>query len=140
MGAGVTNAVGSISYLNRSDAPVPGATFLIADAANDLADIDGDEIVNLLESKLGRDPSTATLIGLPAVTNVRGHLTLSCSFPIGAGVVVENVDFSGDLATWQSGPGFTETMSDTTGPGVRAIVERDAATTPPRYIRLRASQ
>ena len=139
-GAGVTNAGGSISYLNRSGAALPGATFLIANAANDLADLDGDGISSLLEFALGLDPSKPAVAGLPVVTLVQGRLMLTYSVPTGAGGVTTSVQVSGDLSTWDSGAGFTETMSDTTLAGIRTVVVRDLATAPPRHIRLRVSR
>ncbi len=139
-GAGMTNASGSISYLNRSGALLPGATFLIANAANDLADFDGDGSGSLVEFALGLDPSTPDVARLPVATLVQGHLTLTYSVPIGAGGVTETVQVSGDLATWRSGAGFTETMSDTTSAGIRTVVVRDVATAAPRHIRLRVSR
>ena len=87
-----------------------------------------------------RDAVMAGIAGLPSVTSVQGHLTLTFSVPAGAGGVTETVQVSGDLATWHSGSGFTETMSDTTAAGIRTIVVRDVATSPPRYIRLRISR
>ncbi len=139
-GAGVTNASGTISYLSRSGAALSGATALIANVANDLADADGDGSVSLIEFALGLDPSVASVAGLPAISLVSGHLTLTFSAPTGAGGVTKTVEVSGDLTNWHSGAGFTETMSDTTVAGIRTIVVRDVATTPPRQIRLRVSR
>ena len=80
------------------------------------------------------------MTSLPAVTKIADHLTLTFSAPIGASGVTDSVEVSGDLSTWRSGAGFTETMSDTTTAGIRTVVVCDVATTPPRYIRLRVSR
>ncbi len=138
--ASVTNATGAISYLHRSGPALPGATFLIANAANDLADFDGDGDGSLLEFALGLDPSLPDSTAQPLITSIGGHLTLTYRVPTGAGGVTATVQVSGDLTAWQSGPGFTETLSDTTAAGLRTLTVRDVATAPPRYIRLRISR
>ncbi|MEO7317925.1 MAG: S8 family serine peptidase, partial [Chthoniobacteraceae bacterium] len=138
--ASVTNASGSISYLQRSGAALAGTTYLLANAANDLSDIDGDGILALAEFALGLDPTAPSLAGLPSIANIASHLTLTFTAPIGASGVTDSVEVSGDLITWQSGPTFTETVSDTTAASIRTVVVRDLATTPPRYIRFRVSR
>lgn len=138
-GSAATNT-GSISYLQRSGAALPGTSFLIANAANDLSDIDGDGIVALTEFALGLDPSTPGISGLPTIATVANHLTLSFSVPTGASGVTDAVEVSGDLTNWNSGAGFTETVSDTTTGTTRSVTVRDLGTASPRYIRLRVSR
>jgi hypothetical protein len=50
------------------------------------------------------------------------------------------VEVSGDLIHWDTGPGFTEVMSDTTSGGLRTLVVRDLSTAPSRYIRFKAAR
>lgn len=138
--ATVTNATGAISYLQRSGSALPGATALLLNAANDLADLDGDGTVSLLEFELGMDPSADSRLGLPQISNVAGHLTLSYATPVGITGVTAAVEVSGNLTQWSTGPGFTEVMSDTTANGVHTLVIRDVATAAPRYIRLKVTR
>ncbi len=139
-GATISNVAGSIGYLQRSGPVLPGASYLIANAANDLADPDGDSVVNLMEFELGMDPSVDSRAGLPQVTRVAGHLTLSYSTPTGVSGVTGVVEVSGDLVHWDSGVGFTEVMSDTTSNGIRTVVTRDVSTSAGRYIRFKATR
>jgi len=138
--ATVTNATGSIAYLQRTGSALPGTTLLIPDAANDLADLDGDGTVSLLEFELGMDPSIDSRVGLPQISTVAGHLTLTYSTPAGAGGVTATVEVSSDLIHWNTGAGFTEVMSDTTASGLRTLIIRDVATGAPQYIRLKVSR
>lgn len=139
-GATITNPTGTIAYLDRSGATVPGTTNLISNPTNDLLDGDGDGVANLLEFKLGMNPSVHNSSGLPTVTRTSGRLTMTYSTPVGAAGVSATVEVSSNLTTWQSGAGFTEVLSDTTNGGIRTVVVRDLSAATPRYIRLKASR
>ena len=111
--------------------------FTAAELANDsvsgdLADADGDGVVNLLEYALGLDPEVPAVGGLPTsgVVTVGGnqYLTLAYTQVIAATDLVYTPQVSGDLATWSSGTGNVMTVSTTgNADGVtRSVVVRDA--------------
>ena len=97
----------------------------------DNADPDADGATNLLEYAFGLEPLTASRVGLPLVTlkpaTAGGPLYLTMTFTTPA--TVTDLDFtpqvSGNLAEWLSGPGHTETISDSTTNGIRTVVVRD---------------
>lgn len=135
--SGVTNATGTISYLHRSGALIPGNTQLIANPTNDLADPDGDGISNLVEFMLGLDPSAPSADGLPLLSLNANHPALSYVVPVGALGATQSVEYSQTLASWSAGA--VETLSDTVAGGLRTIVIR--ATTPgPGFLRVKVSR
>ncbi len=139
-GASVTNTSGVISYLNRQGQQISGTTNLIVNAVNDVADLDGDGLTSLMEFGLGADPSTPSVTELPTVQNVGGHLELTVMHPAGAVGVTRIVEVSGNLTQWDSGTGFTQTISDTTTNGIRTWVVRDLGSGAQRDIRFRVSR
>ena len=136
--AGISNTTGTISYLHRSGALIPGNTQLIANPANDLADPDGDGISNLAEFILGLDPSAASAAGLPQPSISGSRPTLTYTVPIGALGVTHAVEYSQTLVGWSSGAAV-ETISDTTVGTLRTLVIR-ATTAGPGFLRLKASR
>lgn len=136
--SGITNTTGTISYLHRSGAPIPGNTQLIANPANDLADPDGDGISNLTEFILGLDPSAPSTAGLPLPSLNGSRPTLTYTVPIGALGVTHSVEYSQSLAGWSSGASV-EIVSDTTVGNLRTLVIR-ATTAGPGFLRLKVSR
>ncbi len=111
----------------------------------DHADPDSDGVVNLLEYAFGLEPLAASRAGLPVVAlqpaTAGGplFLTLTYTTPDTVADLAFVPEVSGNLADWQSGPGHTETVSDTTTEGIRTVVVRDTvpvSTGARRFIRL----
>ncbi|MFZ4765095.1 MAG: S8 family serine peptidase [Roseimicrobium sp.] len=139
-GSGVfTNTAGILTYRHRSGALPSGQLRLQADAANDVADSDGDGLANLVEFYLGTDPSARS--SQPLVVAVTGA-ALHCTYsqPSGVGGVTATLEVSGDLGDWRSGTGYTEVLSDTTGGGMRTLVVRDLGTGQHRFARLKVER
>ena len=72
--------------------------------SGDLADGDGDGIVNLIEYALNLDPKTANVNALPTVVNAGGYPTLTYTAVTGAVDISYIVEISTDLVTWNAGP------------------------------------
>jgi hypothetical protein len=85
--------------------------------AADSADPDGDGIANLLERALGTDPNAASTAGLPeSSTETVGadtFLALTIVKSPAATDVTFTVEVGGDLAIWNSGPGHTTIIENT---------------------------
>jgi len=88
------------------------ANFTAADLANpsltgDLADYDGDGIVNLLEYAFGLAPKTPDVSGLPLVgIQPGGALSLAYTHVKGAADITYIAEVSNDLSTWNSGAAY----------------------------------
>lgn len=134
-----SNSTGTLTYLHRSGPLPEGQIRLIANVANDAADPDYDGFPNLFEYFLGTDPSTFATSPF-VLSFAGGQLTFSYARPVGIGGVTGTVEVCGDLATWQSGAGFTETVSDTTTGAMRMIVTRDLGSGTRRFVRLKVSR
>jgi subtilisin-like proprotein convertase family protein len=139
-GATVTNATGTITYLHRNGGPLPGAVALTVNAANDVADDDSDGVPNLLELLLGTNPGGYSKPATVVTKNSTGRLQLDVSLPIGPLGVTPAIEVSTDLITWNTGSGFTSTLADSAGGGVRTMSVQSVSTTAPLFIRLRASR
>jgi hypothetical protein len=100
-------------------------------------DPDHDGTPNLLEFVFGTLPQTANPPVPTPASLVSGHVTITIPRRVDHAVLL-TVEVSGNLTNWQSGPGHTETVSDT----VTALVVRDLtpldSANPKRFIRLRA--
>ena len=133
------NATGTLTYLNRQGALPGGAIRLAVNSANDVADSDGDGMLNLMEFYLGTDPSKA---GASPVTMsvVGGYLRMTQILPAGMSGVVGTVEVSDGLQTWQSGAGVTQTVSDSAVGGSRTVVVRDLVPVGRRFMRLRVTR
>ena len=103
-----------------------------AAVSGDLADPDGDGVVNLLEYALGLNPRAAGVSGLPTsgVSTVNGsrYLTLTYTQVIAATDIVYTPQVSGDLATWSAGTGNVVAVSTTNNAdgATQTVVVRDA--------------
>ena len=100
--------------------------------SGDLADPDGDGVVNLLEYALGLNPRMASVGGLPTsgTVTVSGsqYLMLTYTQVTAATDIVYTPQVSGDLATWSGGTGNVVIVSAANNAdGVtQTIVARDA--------------
>jgi uncharacterized delta-60 repeat protein len=113
-----------------------------------LGDATGAGIVNLIKYALGVPAFQAANAKLPAagMSTVGGqnYLTLTYTLDLLTPDVTATVEASGDLATWNSGQGYTSQVSATNnGNGTQTVVVRDdvpfSAHTQ-RYLRLRITQ
>ncbi len=98
--------------------------------SGDSADPDGDGIPNLEEYAFNTEPKIADISGLPIVSTVdvggANYLAISYRQVIFNTDITCTVQVSGDLATWNSGPGFTTQLSDVdNGDGTETITVRD---------------
>jgi len=133
------NPSGTLTYLNRTGALPPGQISLVSNPSNDAADDDGDGLANLIEFSLGTDPSSVST--LPMTSQITsGHLEFTLQQPAGINGVSTIVEVSDDLSTWQSGPGHTQVISNTTSSAMRTLVVRDEHTGAQRFIRLRVTR
>ncbi len=117
--------------------------------SGDLADPDGDGIPNLLEYALNLDPNAASAAGLPTAgqTTVGGsqYLTLTYTRVIAATGITYQPQVSGDLSTWNGGPGYTAPVSTTNNPDgmTQTVVAQDAVAMTAggrRFMRLQVSR
>ncbi len=129
------------------------ANFTAAELTNsaisgDTADPDGDGIPNLMEYALGLNPKVPSLSGLPVagIQNIGGTSYLAMSYK----EVLYNTDISytvqvsGDLTTWNSGPGFTKVVGSPVdnGDGTETWTVRDLVPSGPltaRFLRLQVT-
>lgn len=99
------------------------------DPADALEDPDRDGLGNLAECAFGSDPRDGTSARRPqaAVVDVAGvsHFALRSVRSTGNPTAVITAEVSGDLVTWQSGPGFTTIHQATdNGDGTETLIER----------------
>lgn len=106
------------------------------DAAPD-ADPDEDGIPNIMEYFLSGDPTIPFSATLPTTEAIDGRLTLSLTHDASISDVDFVIEVSGDLQTWQHGPGITEQVSYP--PGATMVVRDLTPATPgtPRFMRWR---
>jgi hypothetical protein len=114
--------------------------------AGDLAAPAQDGIPNLIKYALGAAPliPASAILPLPAVSldpaDGQPHLTLTATLNPAATDVTVSAEVSSDLLAWNSGPGYTEVVSDTTAGGVRTLIIRDTVplgTGSSRFMRLK---
>lgn len=144
--------LGSAATVTISDRPIDAwrfSRFTAAELANpalsgDLADFESDGITNLQEYALGLNPKISDRIGLPKPNlQPSGALALIYQRPTSTSDITYIAEVSNDLATWNSGPGYTATVL-ITGNEVqeRWTVGSLLAPDPPgrQFIRLRVSR
>jgi hypothetical protein len=106
------------------------------------ADPDGDGILNIMECVLGRNPLGTNAAAISSTgLDAAGHLVLTFTrrIPLPEDVAW-GVETSGNLVTWTSGAGVTETLPPTpAGNGLQIERVRDPAAGP-RFLRLKATQ
>ena len=116
--------------------------------SGDLADPDGDGVVNLLEYALGLDPLSANRTGLPVVTTTSRvgttNLALTYTKVKTATDLTYLVEVSADLVTWNSGSGYTADVAVLHQGTTEQVTTRDltaiSAATPYRFMRLRVTR
>ena len=123
-----------------------GANAATSSSAASTASAAGDGISNLIKYALGANPLVPSAQPLPVAALAINpndnlpHLTLTVALDASATGITVSPQVSSDLASWQSGTGFTETASDSTANGIRTFVFRDTTPaspgTPQRFIRL----
>lgn len=118
----------------------------LADPAlgGDLADFDGDGLVNRVEYGLGLNPKLADATAAPqARLNASGFLSLTYTKPLNVVDVDYVVEIANTLPFWQSGPGHTveaqTAITDTTETmHVQSVTA--ASILPQQFIRLRVER
>ena len=116
--------------------------------SGDTADPDHDGIPNLAEYAFNTNPKTAGLSGLPTMGTVNAggtnYLTISYEQVLVNTDITYAVQVSGDLATWNSGPGFTALVSVVDhGDGTETVTVRDTvpmSSVLSRFIRVHISR
>jgi hypothetical protein len=86
--------------------------------------VGADALPNLLEFYCARNPAVGSSSGLPAASlsgDVPPYVHFTCVRRTDAQWLAANVEVSGDLVAWNSGPGFVQPVSALpTGHGVKA--------------------
>jgi hypothetical protein len=104
----------------------------------------GDGMPNLMKYALGLDPTKPdAAAGAPVVGQSGGFQTLTYLCPPGLTDVTYVVQVSSDLVTWNSGPSFTTTISNSLVGNQQQVVVRDltpTSGTTRRFIRLEITQ
>ena len=106
----------------------------------------GDGITNLMKYALNLKPKVNGVAGLPTesmtASGGQKYLALTYTSVIADTDITYAVEVSSDLQTWNSGAGYTATVSTTTNSGntTQTVVVRDltaVSSTSPRFIRLK---
>ncbi len=124
------------------------ANFTAAERANaamsgDLADPDGDGLVNRLEYALGLAPKTSDTSGAIPGALLGGYFTLTFAKQKGATDVTVIPEVSSDMSVWQSGPAFIEQTIAAEDAITQTIRARDLTPAGPagkRFLRLKVTR
>ena len=126
------------TWFTSSDLSNPAISGLTATPA-------GDGITNLMKYALNLNPKVNGQAGLPVAStasiNGQSYLTLTYTRVISATDITYNPQVSNDLHTWNSGAGYTATVSVTNNPDgkTQTVVVQDAtseSTAGKQYMRL----
>jgi len=107
--------------------------------AGDLADPDGDGLVNLVEYALGLDPNSPSVTGLPTLGFTNGFLTLTYTHINSATDITYTPEVSADLAIWTNGPSYISESVLSSNAILQLMQARDLmpmTATPNRFMRL----
>jgi hypothetical protein len=113
--------------------------------SGDSADPDADGLSNLLEYASAREPLTADSTLAAGVTSIiDGRLAFACTRANAITDLAFDVEWSADLATWSTGPGFVEPVGTTDhGNGTSTVTVRSVAPlteAPRQFLRLRVTR
>ena len=113
-------------------------------ASGDLADVDRDGIVTLLEYALGLDPKVPNSNALPAsIVNAGGFPQLTYTKPAGTVDVSYLVEVSTNLVSWSQMPAVSAaqpTAPPTTMESVTVIAPKSIHSEPVQFMRLRVTR
>ncbi|MCE0523321.1 MAG: Ig-like domain-containing protein [Methylacidiphilales bacterium] len=106
------------------------------------ADPYGSGIPNLMAYALQLNPATARPTDVPSATISNGHLTLTYFVPSSITDINYIVEVSTDLATWNSGAGYTQVISSVPSSTGDTITVQDTypPSTQKRFMHLRVTQ
>ncbi len=129
------------SHFTAAELATPGIS-------GDLADPDGDGIVNLMEYALNLDPRASAVAGLPVVSTTKQNgatfLTLTYTKVKAATDLTYIAEVSPDLVNWNSGSSYTVDVSTVDGSTTQQVTTRDLTamtpSAPHRYMRLRVTR
>ena len=107
--------------------------------AGDLADPDGDGLLNLLEYALGSDPRTGSATALPRAELTAGTLTMTYPRNAAATDVALTVESADALGAFGPASGFTTEESESLG-GVRSVRVSFPANQGAQFVRLRVTR
>ncbi len=106
------------------------------------ADPYGSGVPNLLAYALQLNPATAKPTDVPQPTVQNGHLAITYFVPSAVTDVTYIVEVSSNLATWNTGNGYTQTLSNVTSSTGHTITVQDTLPTTEgkHFMRLRVTQ
>jgi hypothetical protein len=106
------------------------------------ADPYGSGIPNLMAYALQLNPATAKSTDVPTPVVANGHLQITYFVPSAITDINYIVEVSSDLSTWNSGSGYTQTISSVQGSSgtTYTVQEMLPTTTSEHFMRLRVTQ
>ena len=139
---------GATPYAAWQNAHFTAAQLAEPGVSGDLADPDGDGIVNLLEYALNLDPFTPGRTGLPVTSTLAqggaAYATLTYTKVKAATDLTYAVEVSADLVNWNGGSGYTADVGALDQGTTEQVTTRDLTAitpaTPRRFMRLRVTR